>query len=196
MGWRDKLQEVLIFILVSIVFLALFMFVLRLSLAIVTPQSYLMDFFITYLAVPLGIVLGIAMRNNQQKKDSWRKSTWPSLITNFIAGYLFLAVVLSVFTLWINAALVRDETLVISGQVFHKEIIDRRKAPDENLIYLLTLEDEQSISLDIPHDVYIQIPLGVAFSACYKIGWLGIPFQWRENYQGSCSYSYESISRR
>lgn len=196
MGWRDKLREISIYILISIACLALLMFALRLSLAIVTPQSYLMDFFIKYLAVPLGIVLGIALRNNQQQKDSWRKSTWLSLITNFIAGYLLLAMVLSVFILWINAAFVRDETLVISGKVLYKEIIDKRKAPDENLIYLQTLEDEQNISLDIPHDFYVQVPLGAEFSACYKIGLLGIPFQWRKNYQGSCSYSYESISRR
>jgi len=196
MGWRDKLQEISIFILICIVCSAIFIFVLRLSLAIVTPQSYLMDFFVTYLAAPLSIIWGIVLRNNQREKECWRKSTWLSLLTNYIVGYLFFSIVLLVIVLWINTAFVRGETLVISGKVLYKETIDKRKAPDENLIYLQTSGNEQSISLDIPHDIYTQVSVGATFSACYKIGWLGIPFQWRGNYQGSCSYSYEPIGRR
>lgn len=188
--WRDRIQETSIHVLVLIVFFVLFMFALELSFAIVTPQSYLMDFFLTYLAAPIAIGLGLILRNSQQKKDRLRRSTWPTLITNYILGYFFLSLVVPIIFLWMNTAFVRHETLIFRGKVIHKEILEKRKAPNAHLIYLWVSEAEENVSLDVPHDLYVQVPIGATLSACYKIGLFGIPFQWRKNYQGSCSYTY------
>lgn len=191
---HDKLQDISIHILVALTFFALLTLALHLSFAIVTPQTYLMDFLIKYVAVPIGIVLGIVLRNSQNKRDRWRKLSWISLLTHYIIGYILLSMAVPVLILWVNAAFVRDENLVISGKVLYKEIIDKRKAPNQNLIHLMQLEDKNNISLDIPLDLYNQVPLGATFIACYKIGLFKIPFQWRKNYQGGCSYSFESVS--
>lgn len=194
LGWRDRLQEISINILVAFTFFGLLMLALDLSFAIVTPQTYLIDFLIKYVAVPIGIVLGVVLRNSQNKRDRWRKLSWLSLLTHYIFGYILLSIAVPVLVLWMNAAIIRDENLVISGKVVYKEIINKRKAPNENLIHLIQFEDQKNISLDIPLDLYNQVPMGATFNACYRVGLFKIPFQWRKNYQGSCSYSFESVS--